>query len=164
MGYDPGRDIGSIFSVSSEGRWSYAQYIFEEHKRGSLLRILPGVMDEDIDDEELAIRVASADSRFFVFVHLPKLESESVATFRFAASVPDGVPQPPDFKTVFKGPGGRFQYWVERNGTSSRRDELTPEEWKLSSGGLPNRTLLLKMIFSGWVPERPFEYPPLNGT
>jgi hypothetical protein len=145
--------IGDVIEIRTPNGLAYIQYTHEHRdppRMGSLLRVLPGVFDQQPDLASLV----EQEERFSVFFPLHAALRRGI--FRIVASepIPPNKRQFPIFRSQARDElsAGPWYYWDGKREWRESRRRRTPEWRRRALNEVWNDTLLVDRIASGWSP------------
>jgi hypothetical protein len=143
--------IGDVVEISTRKGRAYAQYTHEKDRRGSVLRILPGLHQDR--PRELGALVRQYEL-YFVFFPLKAAVTRGIFPIIGHEDVPERVRPFPIFRSAgaIDRKGKVHDWWLSDGDREWRVERLTDEQRALSVGGIWNDTLLIQRIEEGWTP------------
>lgn len=144
--------IGDVIEIPTRDGRAYAQYTHFSERYGELIRVLPGVYEEQPDLAELV----REEEVFWTFCSLNALIADGdVMTVVAHEPVPERARRFPTFKHGRPHPDtGRVEVWWLWDGEREWRvDALDSEQQRYSVSGIISHPVLVERIESGWRPE-----------
>ncbi len=144
---------GDILEIITPLGYAYAQYILKEATYGYLIRTLPNVYGEQLEDFSDLVK---QKERFFLFYPLVSELRDEHTIFSIVTNedVPHHCRKLPLLRAAGERKNGQVKKWFLWDGeTYQPLDELQPEHYDLSIASIWNRPLLIERITSGWKPS-----------
>jgi hypothetical protein len=142
--------IGDVFEINTPNGNAYVQYVHQHKTIGELIRILPGLYQDNPYTLDELVKV-----RELYFVHFPLKAAHKQQIVKKIGNfnIPDSVSIPTYFRTdhIVKG---EFLSWhiVDYSTWKIKAvKELTEEEIKLSPWDTWNDTLLIEKLGQQWT-------------
>lgn len=144
-------NLGDIFFVETSKGYALLQYIFEDHRTGSLIRVFDGFFEDvnKIDFNQILIK------KFDVFFPLKlAFKKKMVNKVEGVNLKADNIPSKMTSVLIIRG---EFKGWHVVNVDDWKRElkiELTDEEKDYSEWGIWNFQLLLERLEDNWTPRK----------
>ena len=150
--------LGDIVEINTPKGFAYAQYTHKHTKPprfGELIRVLPGLFEEEPEDFSQIVRERE---RFFVFFPLSAACNRRIVSIIANEKIP---PIASDFPLLrqagFVDRDGKVHDWWIFDGKRERRPRRSdPQIASLSPCEIWNDTLLIERIAEGWSIENDY--------
>ncbi len=142
---------GDVFEIKTERGWGYFQFTIKHPDMGQLIRVLPGVHQNRLDD---IAKLVSEKESYYVFFPVSGALAKKLIGRIGNFSVPIWAKDIPLMRSAgARARDGKVLTWV----IVSNRDEkivktLSESQRHLSLAVIWNDTLLAERIASGWKP------------
>lgn len=146
--------VGDVFQILTPKGKAYIQYVFNNETIGELIRVFPGLYDnQPINLEEIVTR----NEEYFVHFPVKAANKQKLIDKMGNYGLPKGFDIPKLFRTIIKDNDGNLIGWHIIDYDTWQREtvkELTGEQKKLSPWGTWNDTLLVERISQGWTLDK----------
>jgi hypothetical protein len=142
--------IGDVFEIVTPIGKAYIQYVLNNETIGELIRVIPGVYDnQPINLAEIV------DKKEEYFVHFPIKAANKQKIIELIGNfeLPYELDIPKQFRTLKKDRDGNLIGWQIVDYDTWQREtvnKLSDQQQKLSPWGTWNDTLLIERISQGW--------------
>jgi len=146
--------LGDIIEISTPSGFAYAQYTHKHEappRYGALLRVLPGLFVERLEDFTNLVQM---QERFWVFFPLGAACSRGIVRVVAEEPHPVWAQAFPKFRAGTPDKAGKVRVWFVWDGQRHERvDHLDREQQSYPYlTGIWNDTILVNRIVAGWAP------------
>lgn len=148
-------NVGDIIEIVTPNGLAFAQYINYDKKRhqGTLLALLPGLFAERPDSIETLV---AQNPLYFFFYPLGAALRQGLVEFVTNIPVPAFNNSFPLMrcKGMIEKDGKVTNWWLWDGDKMWRVEQLSPEDYQLSTDGVWGHELLIQRIVDGWTPAQ----------
>lgn len=142
--------VGDVFEIDTPKGRAYIQYVLKNKMIGELIRVLPGVYENQPDN---LLQIVNAKEEYFVHFPVKAANKQKIINLMGNFGLPKGIDIPKQFRTKKMDKHGTPIGWQIIDYETWQRetvDELLDEHKKISPWGIWNDTLLIERISQGW--------------
>lgn len=144
--------LGDIFEINTPKGKAYLHYIYKDKTIGEIIRVLPGLYSDRLDNFD---ELASLKERYMIFFPLFFASNRKIVE-QVGYYPVDRYEKPQYMRTEFSVRGEFLGWHIVNTDTWQRQmvETLTPEQKKLSPWGVWNDTLLVENLVDDWSLEK----------
>lgn len=146
--------VGDVFEIVTPKGKAYIQYVLNNETIGELIRVLPGVYDNQ--PHNLA-EIVEKKEEYFVHFPVKAANKQKIIELVGTFGLPHEFDIPKQFRTLKKDRDGNVISWQIMDYDTWQREtvnELSEKQKKLSPWGTWNDTLLVERISQGWTLDK----------
>jgi hypothetical protein len=147
-------NVGDIFEIKTAKGKSFFQYVYSNTNVGELIRILPGLYQDNTPDLK---EIVKSNELFYVHFPLKAAVKQKIVNFIGNYDIPKDFEIPKYMRSKKVDQKGNFICWQIINYETWVREsviELSNDQKKLSPWGVWNDTLLAERLSEKWTPEK----------
>lgn len=147
-------EIGDLFEIDTPRGKGYFQYAYSDKLNGALIRVLPGLYVDQIQD--IMSLVVTKES-YFIYFPLKAAYKRGIVKMVGNYELPIDLKLPKQMRSKNVDKNGNLICWFIIDCDTWQRinvQKLTEEQKKLSPWGIWNDTLLIERMVEGWTPEK----------
>lgn len=146
--------IGDVFRIKTDNGIAYFQYVFNNKTIGELIRILPGLYEEQLNNLS---DLVEEKELFFIHFPLKAAYKQEIVNFVDNFDLPKSLKLPRYMRSKKVDNESKLISWQIIDYNTWKREsvnKLSPEQIKLSPWGTWNDTLLIERLSEGWTLDK----------